>query len=372
MKPKQKKQPLKSTALVTGKSGDVASYAQLRRRVHETLLRGQSFIEEAKVRTYWDTGWWIREHLLLNKARAGYGDRVFQDLSRDEGVSKSVLDRCRQFAEAFPKLFPAPIVAPGQQLAVSPYAASKNGRKAVLSWTHYRTLLPVPDGKLRHRFEREAALRGWTVRDLQDRIRSSNVSGPHAEIGSKRTLLTPQKGEVCTYRVIEDRGVLALDQGFSRYWNLPAGEAKSFQAGDIVRKMPDGRLEKVKGGTAALLYTFEAEMIRVVDADTVWMKIYLEGRRRPPWVKEKLRLRGLDCPEISTPEGIAAKEFVEGLMRPEPRVLITTTKPDKWDRYLSDIFLLQDDGEALYLNNLLLSNGYACTKTRWSLQDWEN
>ena len=45
--------------------------------------------------------------------------------------------------------------------------------------------------------------------------------------------------------------------------------------------------------------------------------------------------------------------------RPYREVLITTTKtPDKWDRYLVDLYF-EKDGREIYLNQLLLDAGHA-------------
>ena len=57
------------------------------------------------------------------------------------------------------------------------------------------------------------------------------------------------------------------------------------------------------------------------------------------------RLRGLNCPELVTAEGKAAKRCVEGLLPPGTTVTITTTKPDKYDRYLADVFVDRESGE---------------------------
>ena len=82
----------------------------------------------------------------------------------------------------------------------------------------------------------------------------------------------------------------------------------------------------------------------------------------------KLRLRGLDCPEMSTAAGRAAKRFVDELVHAGDEVVISTTKPDKYDRYLADVFVRQsDEGQVtsdemkpeLFLNNALLENGHA-------------
>jgi hypothetical protein len=59
------------------------TYAELRRRVEAALLVGQRKIEEARVRTYWETGRLIDQHLLLHKERADYGAQVVPKLARD-------------------------------------------------------------------------------------------------------------------------------------------------------------------------------------------------------------------------------------------------------------------------------------------------
>ena len=53
------------------------------------------------------------------------------------------------------------------------------------------------------------------------------------------------------------------------------------------------------------------------------------------------------------------------------RLVITTTKPDQWDRYLSDVFLTMAEGPDVFLNNRLLEQGHARPYRRVSLSDWE-
>ena len=115
------------------------------------------------------------------------------------------------------------------------------------------------------------------------------------------------------------------------------------------------------------LFTYRVEIVRLVDADTICIGVYLRPRE---WVKQKLRLRGLDCPELATPAGKAAKRFVEGLVGSTTAITIKTTKPDKYDRYLADV-LLATGGSEIYLNNALLENGHAVRKDEWEFGDWE-
>lgn len=120
-------------------------------------------------------------------------------------------------------------------------------------------------------------------------------------------------------------------------------------------------------------------MLRVVDGDTLIPRIWFNQNY---WLKEKVRLRGIDCPEMDTCEGKAAKRFVETLVKNAVSVTVTTTKPDKCDRYLGDVFLAPsplwgeggrrpDEVSGLFLNNLLLENGHSRQYDKVTPADWE-
>ncbi|MBI2947717.1 MAG: thermonuclease family protein [Verrucomicrobia bacterium] len=149
---------------------------------------------------------------------------------------------------------------------------------------------------------------------------------------------------------------------------MDASQARGLSPDDLVRFSSANQPVRAADAVGADLYTYEAEVARVVDGDTLWVKVWL---KRPLWLKEKLRLRGLDAAEIDTEEGRVAKEFVEGQIKKTTRVLVTTTKPDKWDRYLSDVFLMLPGGEEVFLNNLLLEEGHARRLDKVALGDWE-
>ncbi len=109
-------------------------------------------------------------------------------------------------------------------------------------------------------------------------------------------------------------------------------------------------------------------MRRVIDGDTLWLLIRLT---KTDWRREKLRLRGIDCPERGTAAGDAATRDVRTQLPRATRLVITTTKPDQWDRYLSDVFLTMADGADVFLNNRLLAQGYAKPYETVSPEDWE-
>ena len=104
-------------------------------------------------------------------------------------------------------------------------------------------------------------------------------------------------------------------------------------------------------GTSAL-YTYQAAVDRVVDGDTLWAEIDCGF---DIWVRQKLRLRGIDAPELSREEGQRVRERVEKRVNEGPRVLVSTQRPDKYGRYLADLFL-PDGG---FLNGELVEQGEA-------------
>ena len=85
---------------------------------------------------------------------------------------------------------------------------------------------------------------------------------------------------------------------------------------------------------------------------------------------QTLRLRGIDCPEMNTPEGKAAKRYVEALVNEAEEITITTSKADKYDRYLADVFLHLRSGGEVCLNNALLENDHAVRFDASAQDDW--
>jgi endonuclease YncB( thermonuclease family) len=148
--------------------------------------------------------------------------------------------------------------------------------------------------------------------------------------------------------------------------------------GDIITLAADGRIERAVRAAQADLYTYRALGVRVVDGDTLAVTIDL-----PPHLEidKKLRLRGLDCPELNTAAGRAAKRFTQRLVQQARSITVTTFKPDKYDRYLAEVYL---DGESattagasssshappLFLNNILLQQGHAVPSDGGAMPRW--
>ena len=319
------------------------TYAALRREVEMALLTGQRQIEQAKVRTYWETGRLIGEHLRLNESKPGYGTATMAKLAHDLKVSDSVLYRCVRFVESFPNLATWPN----------------------LTWAHYRVLVPVEPPSRRLSLTKQADKEGWTVAELDERIRPLRLADADTP-APKPEPLVPRRGTPGLCKVAATGDTLAVDLGFACFLDLPSDT--KLKAGDCVQLDASGLPSPdSQPSTLAPSFTYSATVLSVVDGDTLWVKIYL---RPGQWVKQKLRLRDLDCPEMDTPEGKAAKRFVETLVRNATAVTICTTKPDKYDRYLADVFLALADGTEVFLNNALLGNGHAVVKRAWEFADW--
>jgi len=235
-----------------------------------------------------------------------------------------------------------------------------------LGWAHYKALIPVSDPKQRRALATEANRNRWSVVQLEQRIRSlappDDVT-PISGTAESQSLLTPKRGIPGICRVIADGEGLAVDLGFACYLRLPP--TTSLELNDFVKVTKSG-VTRVEDATKADLFAYRAEVLKVVDGDTLWVRVFL---RPDQWIKQKLRLRDLDCPEMSTAAGQAAKRFVDALIAGSSAITICTTKPDKYDRYLADVFVNTNEGEA-YLNNELLAKGHAVIKTAWEFGDW--
>ena len=106
------------------------------------------------------------------------------------------------------------------------------------------------------------------------------------------------------------------------------------------------------------LYNYKAFVERVIDGDTLKLEIDTGFDEQ---CRETIRLRGIDCPELDTPEGQAAKRFVERELAYCDFIILksTRTRKEKWGRYLGDIFYTDKAGKQQYLNNRLLETGHA-------------
>ena len=153
--------------------------------------------------------------------------------------------------------------------------------------------------------------------------------------------------------------MLVFDHGFRFYDALGAEQVRGLVAGDFVEDR-DGKLVKVDHAKQPG-YTYTAYLQEVIDGDTFWVALDagLGGIAR-----QKLRLRGIDCPEIDTPEGEVAKLFVETVLKGISSLTVYTSRNATHDRYEADVFFKDPDGREVFLNGLLLDTRHAVRMER--------
>lgn len=95
---------------------------------------------------------------------------------------------------------------------------------------------------------------------------------------------------------------------------------------------------------------------RVIDGDTVGLTIDMGNAIR--WT-EHFRLNGIDTPERGQPGYSEAKGFLEELLATTPLVRVETFKPDKYGRWLADLYVGADAGGAMQVNRLMILQGHA-------------
>lgn len=174
-----------------------------------------------------------------------------------------------------------------------------------LSWSHYRVLLTVKEPKEREFYTHEAEEKHWT----------------------RDQLLKAVQGDVFD----EDK------------------------KGTKAKKLP-----RPIGAT----YVFKAIVLEVVDGDTLVVDVDCGFEIKK---KERIRLAGIDCPEIVTEEGKEAAEYVRNQLARVPFVMLRTTKVDINGRFLGHVFYSLDDTmekddiytEGRYLNQELLDKELA-------------
>lgn len=99
-------------------------------------------------------------------------------------------------------------------------------------------------------------------------------------------------------------------------------------------------------------YQYAAAIFGVYDGDSVTADVDLGMRVT---IRVKLRLLGIDAPEMGTPEGTAARDYLRSLVLYRPVVIRTHKDPgDKYGRWLADI---EVDGQSVAV--AMLTAGHA-------------
>lgn len=110
-----------------------------------------------------------------------------------------------------------------------------------------------------------------------------------------------------------------------------------------------------------VLYHYKAKIVEVYDGETCTIDIDLGLHT---WIKgEKIRLNRINAPELRGTErtkGLKSRDFLRLLIL-DKEVFIETIKDkkEKYGRYLADVWLEDDKGKFININDEIVKNGFA-------------
>ena len=112
------------------------------------------------------------------------------------------------------------------------------------------------------------------------------------------------------------------------------------------------------------LYHYRAVVRKVYDGDTCTVDIDLG---LGCWIhNESIRLHRINAPEVKgveRPAGLRSRDFLRSQIKGKEVILETVKdKKGKYGRYLAEIWLKDESGNWLNVNDLLVQQGYAFYK----------
>ena len=309
-------------------------YLNLINSIKQEITKTQNELQKQKAICYWKIGRYIAKHLLNFDGKSSYKARLYPRLSQDLNIDERTLQRTVKFHKSFP------IPATGSEL----------------SWSNYRELLKIPDQTSRDALFEKVKATGVTARELQSQIKHIKMKKRSSDV-----TLEVNKGTLYTYRtdtqafIKPARGRSVVDVGFGILREVSSRNIPRPGLGIVVEsRLENGDFFLVESLlTTSDLYTYRAYLDYVIDGDTVVLYVDLGFRT---YSRQKLRLRGIDTPELKTPEGEKAKTFVEEILKKPKIITIKTYRKDKYDRYLADIFV---GSKEVFLNQKLLDERFA-------------
>ncbi len=308
------------------------------------------------VQTYWNIGHYIRRIEKSPHIPSGYGSSMIPLFSKDlvqqfgKGYSVTNLRKMRAFCQAY------------DQDKLSPQ----------IDWSCYTLLLSVKDPEARKEFENKTINESLSHRQLKKEISTWRILQTIEENEKIPPFqLKYNRGSLYTYTLVNNpllppvKGRVTIDCGFNFHKTIML-ENSGLKKNSIIQSFKDKdsyRLENAHDILPDKLYTYTALIERIIDADTLIAVIDCGFHTA---ARMRLRLKGIDAPEIDTEEGIKARVFVEKALKKSPLIGIKTYRADKYSRYLADIFYLPGEkdphkiiSDGIFLNQQLLDNGLA-------------
>jgi len=332
------------------------SYQEILKKIKDEIVRGRRTVEESYRRevlqTHWNIGKILEEPFTAEFKNSSDRASMVSKLAKD-------LNRPASFFYDLSKFYRFYLTIP----------------KTSLSWTHYCHLIRIDDKKERKRFEDRAIKKSLSAIKLHQLIflekNEKKSKSRQSAILARPGVISHVRGKMYRYRCLfrkdipcaEGQTLVDMGFGFLRMMETPDWRSNGSPTPVQSYKDKDGYFVRRSTNCVEDLYTYRATVTRVIDGDTLVLNIDLGF---DSWIEQKVRLRGIDAPEISCVEGIAVKSYVKKVLEKVAFVICKTYKQDKYGRYLADIFYSFKEKnpefvaqEGAYLNQGLIDQGYA-------------
>ena len=339
-------QSVKIPARSSAKTNYPKLLSAVRSEVARGLLEAEKALEQKRLEAYWRIGKKIHNYFYHPNTTRFQKATVYDRLSEDLNLARDLLTRMVRFYKLYPRF-------------------TKNPQ---LTWTHYQSLMRIPDASRRNRLYEKVIREGISSLRLKTIVTEINTPQKRQTPGTR---LRVARGIPYVYRVRAvdhfhvQKALCEIDCGFHIHIDKPSGVGIKLIRGQIVRSEKDRGSYRLAITTLSrdCLYTYKAYIERVIDADTIKVKVDCGFGIR---LRQTIRLRSVNSPELATVKGRQARAFVEGAVKDLAFVVIKTYGSEKYGRYLADIFILPGCDDAVevaakgrLLNQMLLDEGLA-------------
>ncbi len=213
---------------------------EVRKYLDETRLTGSKAATKQKLAAYWQIG----KRLVTIDS---FTKRVVSGIANDALTDPTLLYRCRQFFEAWPK--------------------GVKGEAATVAWTTHNVIAAIPDTKLRQFYLRQTLTQGWNRDTLANAV-EGNYFDKHDE--GILPFVAPEIDPMFVYvgyveRVIDgDTIEVLIDAGF-KMWTKQRVRLNGINCAEILRDpSPDAArqfvIDKLKDVKFILIKTRKSDL----------------------------------------------------------------------------------------------------------------
>lgn len=124
-------------------------------------------------------------------------------------------------------------------------------------------------------------------------------------------------------------------------------------AGLLVSGITGCGLSKVAGSASSAEQTEYWTLDRVVDGDTITA---INGEK-----EEKIRLCGIDAPEMKQPLGKASRNHLQQIVDQSQnyQIGVVPIERDRYGRQVAEVFVMKANGEEIHINSQMVADSMA-------------